>query len=110
MSHYTPAYDESGSFTYGCEVPVKARRRAGSSDTFERRYEPVMVEGAHGSYNREWDDPLVQAAPDRHIWTLVDCDGALYVVPGIATVNYIARIVTRNAWSDVEFSNPGYLW
>lgn len=89
-------------------VTVKPRRRAGSWSTFDRRYEPIDT--TEGSVLRDWDDPLVQAADERNVWTVLDCDGRLYVSPGFATVNYMGRIVTRHQWSDIESCNPGYCY
>ena len=90
-------------------VKVKPRKRAGSWDSFAERYEPIPAQD--GAMCRHYTDGEVRAADDRLVWTVVDGDnGNTYVVPGFATVNYVARVLCKRPWSDVEFSNPGYVW
>lgn len=84
----------------------KRQSRALSYEVFERRYDPI--EARDGSVLRHWDDFAVRDADPRQVWSVIDVDGALYVVAGLATVNYLGRLLTRRGWSDVEFSNPGY--
>ena len=90
-------------------VKVPPRTRVLSWECFDRRYE---ARAAHdGTVLFDYADPAVMHALNtepRRVWTVVDCDGALYVVPGLASVNYFARIVTERAWSDTEETNPGY--
>lgn len=90
------------------QINIKPRNRAGTWATFCRRYEPVAQED--GSVLRDWDDPAVRRVSENHVWTVVDCDGRCYVVPGFATVNYLGRILTARPWPDVEFSLPGYVY
>lgn len=85
---------------------VRPRIRAGSYDTFDRRYRPVMT--PEDGIMRDWADPAIRAADERKVWTVVDCDGVLYLTPGFATVNYFARVLCEVPWSDAEFANPGY--
>ena len=87
-------------------VNVPQRRKALPFEVFESRYQPIEV--SDGCILREWDDPLIRQVDQRYVWTVVDCNGALYLSPGFSTVNYMGRVVTRRGWSDVEFSNPGY--
>lgn len=90
------------------------RSRAGTYSTFVRRYQPV--EGGDGGITRPWDDPQVLAAFDRIegyrlVWTIVDGEGGrTYLVPGFATVNYVARVLCTKPWPDEEMHNPGYAW
>lgn len=86
------------------QVQVKPRTRAGSWAQFERRYGPI--DGPDGTPMRGHGE--IGDAPERCVWTVVDCDGVLYVLPGFHTVNYMGRIVTEREWSDAEFDNPGY--
>jgi hypothetical protein len=94
--------------TENIEIVVAPPRkgRASSWSTFERRYDPIV--DPSGTVVRSWNDPAVLAASVRQVWTVVDAEGHLYVVPGLATVNYIGRIITRKGWSDVELTNTGY--
>lgn len=89
-------------------VSVPSRRRALGFEVFERRYGPVLGEDEQPL--RSWDDDLVRRTDQQCVWTVVDCDGVLRIVPGFVTVNYFARIVTRRGWSHVEFLNPGYVY
>lgn len=57
-----------------------------------------VIENASGETILHWNDLVVQRAPERRIWTVVDCDGDLWVVAGLHTVNYIGRVVTRESW------------
>lgn len=93
----------------GDVVQVKPRVRSGSWDVFDRRYEPIYVRD--GNADRDPDDPLVRELYIRHVWTVVEGDtGRMYVVPGFHMVNRIGLLVTRNKWSDIEESNPGYTY
>ena len=87
---------------------VKPRQRAGSWASFVRRYRPI--EQQDGDVVRSWSDRKVLGANERLIWTLVDCDGTAYVVPGFHTVNYVGRILCEIEWSDIEELNPGYVF
>ena len=87
---------------------VKPRQKAGSWSTFERRYKPV--ESPDSGPMRPWNCPKLQGVDESLIWTVVDCDGKCYVVPGYHTVNYIGRILCQIAWGDVEEANPGYVY
>lgn len=88
-------------------IEVKPRTRAGSWASFAKRYEPMA--GPDNDYIIDHDN--LPADADLHqVWTLVDADGKLYVVPGYHTVNYMGRLYTRHGWSDVEEANPGYVY
>lgn len=53
-------------------VKVRKRTRAGSSDDFKRRYEPL--DSPSGSLIWDWQE--VPGNTDiRFIWTVLDCDG-----------------------------------
>jgi hypothetical protein len=88
-------------------IDVKPRSRAGTWDSFAKRYGPI--DGPDGSTMWHFKD-LPAGIEDRRVWTVVDCDGTLYVVPGYHTVNYLGRVVTTHGWSDTEESNPGYVY
>lgn len=88
-------------------IKVKPHKRAGSYDHFVDLYEPT--DPPSGETMWEWDQLPVTADP-RQLWTVLDCDGKLYVSPGIHHVNRIGYVVTKNAWDQTEFMNPGYRW
>ena len=86
-------------------MKVKARTRAGSWDTFERRYEPVDAPDGTVMWGL---NSLPAGIDERLVWTVLDCDGKSYVVPGFAFVNRMGYVITKNPWPEIEFSNPGY--
>ena len=86
---------------------VKPRTRAGTYSVFERRYGPI--DAPNGQVMREWND-IPPDTDARYIWTVIDCDGNLYLVPGYATVNYFARVLCERPWPDGEANNSGYLY
>ena len=70
-----------------------------SSDEWEERFKPVYNEyGAPDEITP--DDPrwleLVEA---RKVWTMLDCDGDLYVSPGVRFVNRMSYHYTELPWS-----------
>lgn len=85
---------------------MKQRKITGSFTNFERRYAPVITQ--EGQMALEWDDPLLKDIDVYFIWTIVDCDGMLILTPGLATVNYFARVLCRNPWGPDEEFNTGY--
>jgi hypothetical protein len=89
-------------------VDVKPRTRAGSYDTFERRYGSISL--PDDSIMREFPDPEVAKADERQVWTVLDCDGTLYLSPGKQFVNRMGYVLTERGWSDTEYSNPGYVY
>lgn len=92
--------------------PLPARSRAGTYATFERRYGPIAQDD--GSILRRWDDPRITKAFDEdyhYVWTVVEGDsGRLYLVPGFATINYIARVLCERPWPESEELAPGYVY
>ena len=83
----------------------KPRTRAGTWRVFERRYTPQYM--PDGSLIR---DTAPTNANPRHVWTVLDCDGKLYVNPGYHCVNRLGYVLTAQPWTDAEYSNPGYLY
>jgi hypothetical protein len=96
-------------------VVVKPRKRAGSYESFIRRYLPLEEQG---DLIRDWRNSEILAAFDRgrenghrFVWSLVEGEsGRCYLVPGFATVNYLGRVLCSYPWSDIEEMNPGYAW
>ena len=80
---------------------VKPRHRVGSWASFERRYQPIASNTIDDTVLRDWRE--IPAETDIHlVWTVLDCDGRLCIVPGFASVNYFARIICTNPWPDIE--------
>jgi hypothetical protein len=44
----------------------------------------------------------------RLVWTIVDCDGKLYVSPGFRFVNRVDYVLCRNPWTDDDERQPDY--
>lgn len=68
--------------------------RAGTYDQFEKRFEPV--EFGDGEILR---DQLAEAN-NRLVWTVVDCDGKLYLSPGWRFVNRMGYVLCKKPWAD----------
>lgn len=83
--------------------------RAGTYATFDRRYKPIPL--PDHSICRDWYDPIFKNADEHLVWTIVQGDtGRLYLTPGYATVNYIARVLCEKPWPDDEITKPGYVY
>ena len=75
------------------------RIRAGSWAVFERRFKPeIREDGSLIWDNSEIPRPIV----GRHWWTVLDCDGKLYVSAGFHFVNRIGYIRTELPWDDAD--------
>jgi hypothetical protein len=84
---------------------IKQRSRCGSWRTFERRFKPI--DGPDGAtYWRH--EQLPEGIDARHVWTIVDCDGRLYVSPGFRFVNRIDYVVCAKPWNDEDERQPDY--
>lgn len=43
-------------------------------------------------------DRVPSGVPDNRVWSVVDCDGKLYVVAGYHVVNWLYYVVTMKPW------------
>lgn len=78
---------------------ITRRIHTGSLAIFERRFKPLLCkEGALIWHNSEIPRPIV----GRHWWTVLDCDGKLYVSAGFHFVNRIGYIKTEIPWTDAD--------
>lgn len=85
--------------------PVSQRAR--SYAVFERRYQPIV--NANSELIRDWRD-LPSDVDEHFVWTVVDAEGRLYLVPGFATVNYFGRVLCRQPWPEEEQRKAGYVY
>lgn len=46
------------------------------------------------------DYEIVKNTDPNYIWTVMDCDGKLYIVPGWHWVNRMNYFITKNPWSE----------
>jgi hypothetical protein len=86
----------------------RIRSRTGSFATFERRFKPIEREDGESLL---WDIHERRPGDDyRHWWTVIDCDGRLYLTPGFRFVDRFAYVRCAVAWTDDEEQQPGYLY
>lgn len=81
------------------------RKRVGGWHTFERRFRPI--DGPDGALYWRLEQ-LPKNVDMRLVWTITECDGKLYVVPGYHTVNRIDYVLCTVPWTDQDFAAPGY--
>jgi len=74
--------------------------RAGTWRVFERRYSPIYPRGEDDNCLIQTRDGIPEGTPDSKVWSVVDCDGKLIIVPGYAMVNWFAYIITLNPLSE----------
>ncbi len=75
------------------------RRAARTWHDFERRFHPIVrADGSLIWHNDEIPRPIEL----RTWWTILDCDGRLYVSPGIRWVNRIGYLRTRLPWTRAD--------
>ena len=84
---------------------IKPRTRAGSWWSFKRRYKPIDTPG--GGFMR---DTVPDDTDYRYVWTVVDCDGRLMLCPGYHFVNRMGYVLCEIPFSDLEESQPGYVY
>jgi hypothetical protein len=86
---------------------TKPADNAMSDDEWDERFEPA--------YNP--DGTLVEITPespgwdtlvaDKRVWTMLDCDGSLYIAPGVHRVNRMSHHYTKNSWDE---TTPDVAW
>ncbi len=82
------------------------RQRARSWSQFDDRFEPVIRDDGSLIWH---NDEIPRPIDFHHWWTVLDCDGKLYVAPGFRWVNRIGFIRTRVPWTrDDELDDYRY--
>ncbi len=75
------------------------RTRARSWDVFERRFDPIV----HDDGSLLWDlDDIPKPVDVHRLWTVLDCDGKLYLAAGSRYVNRIGYVLTRQPWRPAD--------
>ena len=75
------------------------RTRAGSWRVFERRFRPITRDDD----SLLWDyRELPQPVDARRLWTVVDCNGKLYLAAGFHYVNRIGYVRCELPWSHAD--------
>ena len=78
---------------------IITRTRAGSWSVFERRFKPIIRDdGSLIWHNDEIPRPII----GRHWWTVLDCDGRLYLSAGFRFVNRIGYVRTEVEWTKTD--------
>jgi hypothetical protein len=84
------------------EKPMTEQRtRARSFALFEKRFHPLIREHSTLIWNL---DELPAAARNMicHWWTVLDCDGKLYLSAGLRFVNRIGYVRCQTPWTDPD--------
>ncbi len=81
-------------------MPAK-RTRAGSWNIFERRFRPIQREDGSLLWDRS-EIPTRETINWREWWTVVDCDGRLYLAAGYHFVNRLAYVRCEVPWTDAD--------
>ncbi len=69
----------------------------GTYEDFDARYQPI--DDGQGTIMRDWRD-IPSDTPVEFVWTVVECDGEMFLAPGYHKVNYMGRVMCRNPWED----------
>ena len=67
-----------------------------SDDEFDQKYDPLDPPSGE-SY---WTAQEIQGQKKNHVWTVLDVDDELFIVPGIHRVNQFGFMLTRFPWRD----------
>jgi hypothetical protein len=80
-------------------------RRPRRWETFERLFEPLSAP----DHDLLWEIGQVPSGADyRYWWTVLDCEGRLYVSPGFRFVNRFAFIRCARPWTDDDQRQPDF--
>ena len=109
QTHRRAEFDEGSLQQCGEEVETviafKPRTRCGSWRTFERRFRPI--DGPDGALYWRFEQLPKDVDPHR-VWTIVDCEGHLYVSPGYHLVNRVDYVLCEVPWTDEDTRQPDY--
>lgn len=84
--------------------PARRYQRPRTWDMFERLFESILRDDD----TVLWERRDIPADHDRHVWTVLDCDGRLLLAPGFHIVNRFAYVICRNAWGGEAHEHPDY--
>jgi hypothetical protein len=66
---------------------------------FEQKFEPLPAP----DHDYLWEThPVPQDADGRFWWTVIDCDGRLYLATGFRFVNRFAYVRCANPWNEQD--------
>jgi hypothetical protein len=75
------------------------RTRAGSWTVFERRFRPIIRNDGSLLWDRS-ELPAPDSIDCREWWTVLDCDGRLYLSAGFRLVNRLGYLRCEVPWTD----------
>lgn len=81
-----------------------------SYDKWEEKFQPLINPATENDqFDTHADIELVKAADAiNRAWTLLDCDGKLYIADGVHYVNRFAYIITLQPYADGDTYNIKY--
>jgi hypothetical protein len=81
--------------------------RKSDYDIWFDKFKPILIESLETNdvslrmYETYGEDlKSVQQADVKKVWTLLDCDGKLYLSPGFHIVNRLNYIICKNSWNE----------
>lgn len=70
---------------------------------FCEKFQPIMKKDNEVMRLYHWegeDLKELQAVAPEYVWTMVDCDGKLYLTPGWRRVNRTDYVICKNPWNE----------
>jgi hypothetical protein len=78
-----------------------------SDDNWDSQFDPEYNEDGTLREIRLGDERWDELMAANRIWTMLDCDGNMFISPGAHIVNHMSFHVTRLPWTD---TTPDVLW
>ena len=78
-----------------------------TDDEWDAQFDPTYEEDGNLREIKEGDADWAELVAAKRVWTMMDCDGDLYIGPGVHFVNRMSYHVTRLPWTD---TTPDVLW
>ena len=78
-----------------------------SDDNWDSQFDPDYNEDGTLREVRQGDPDWDKLVAENRVWTMVDCDGSLYISPGVHFVNRMSYHTTRLPWTD---TTPDVAW
>lgn len=67
-------------------------------DRFDPQYNIAGDSFLLETYNDDWE--RVKSTDPYYVWTLVDCGGRLYLIPGMHWVDRMNYVICNNPWKE----------
>jgi hypothetical protein len=78
-----------------------------TDNEWDAQFDPTYEEDGNLREIKEGDADWAELVAAKRVWTMMDCDGDLYIGPGVHFVNRMSYHVTRLPWTD---TTPDVLW